>query len=110
MAQEFVSGTEPAAASGSDSEDRSSSGKSKVRSRVGAAGRGVYDASMQSLRDSAATAAGRADAILDSMARGGKVRKDGVYRLHKNERVLNVREAKRYRGGRKKKGRKSGRL
>lgn len=41
--------------------------------------------------------------LISSYKRGGKVRRTGLARLHKNERVLTAKQAKRYksRGGRK---------
>jgi len=34
--------------------------------------------------------------VLDSLKRGGPIRKTGVYRLHKGERVLNKKQAMAY--------------
>jgi hypothetical protein len=40
--------------------------------------------------------AGRYAAIPDNLKKGGKIRKSGYARVHKGERVLNKRQAKRY--------------
>lgn len=44
--------------------------------------------------------------MMPSYKRGGKVKRTGAARLHKGEQVLNTKQAKRYRRGKGKRGRK----
>ena len=46
------------------------------------------------------TALGQGAEVLGAMKRGGKVRKTGIYKLHRGERVLTTKQASRYRSRR----------
>jgi hypothetical protein len=90
-----------------DYKDTGRSNGDKTRSAVSSAAKQVNRAGVAMTERAADRAASSADRILASMRKGGRVKKTGVYRLHKGERVLNKRQA----GRTKKKGRaKSGRF
>jgi hypothetical protein len=76
--------------------------KPTVGKRVAAAGREVHDAGQKLMEQSSDRAAQDQERILASMKRGGKVKRTGLYRLHKGERVKPARK------GRGKKSRRGG--
>jgi hypothetical protein len=65
------------------------------------AGKAIREAGQKMMTNSADRASEDAERLLGSMKRGGKVKRTGLYRLHKNERVVPARKGK----GRGKKGR-----